>query len=84
MSDESAYEVVRQHLRYHQRSQDESRPICIFERGKRQWRLDNGEAEHPCFHPGERSQGNCQGDGWYHCRECADLDPDSLMLQDME
>lgn len=34
MSDDAAYELVRQHLRWHRQSQDETCPFCKFERHK--------------------------------------------------
>ncbi len=37
MSSEAAYELVRQHARYHQESQDETCLLCAFERHRR-WR----------------------------------------------
>ncbi len=39
---------------------------------------DNGEAEHPCFSPGEPSSiATCNGDGWFRCGECSDLCPET-------
>ena len=36
---------------------------------------DNGESEHQCFRPGAPDEGSCQGDGWFRCCECSELEP---------
>jgi len=40
VSTAAAYELVRQHNRYHQGAQDDSCPFCAFERMRRQKRTE--------------------------------------------